>query len=83
MESLTIDQLQSLGFDIAYKKRKGKQVFSCACHTDWEVDNLVGDFFGNPPTFKELVQQIAERATDKEKRRIAEKLTEQAKQMLD
>jgi hypothetical protein len=80
MEPLTIEQLKSLGFDIAYKKRKGKQVFYCACHADWDVDNLVGFFFGNPPTFKELVEQIAERATEKERNRIADKWL---KQMLD
>lgn len=83
MEPLTVEQLQSLGFDIAYKKRKGEKVFSCACHTDYQVDDLVGNFFDNPPTFKELVERIADKATEREKSRISEKLAEQAKQMLD
>ncbi len=79
MEPLTIDQLKSLGFDIAYKKRKGVQVFACACHLDYDCDYLIGDFY-SLPTFKELIQRVEDKATEREKSRIKEKL---AQQMLD
>lgn len=76
MEPLTIDQLKALGFDIAYDKRKGEKVFRSAYHTDYKIDDLVGGFYGDLPTFKEIVEQIAEKATEREKQRIKEKLSQ-------
>lgn len=79
MQPLTIEQLQSLGFDIAYKKRNGQKVFACACHTDEELDSLIGTFF-ELPTFRHIIKRVADSAKEKEKQRITEKF---AKTMFD
>lgn len=78
-DPLSEDQLRQLGFQIFYKKRKGQNVFdSCSIHhkeCSWEQDELVGTFH-SPPSFLQIVDQIAENAKSKEYWRIIEKLAQ-------
>lgn len=76
---LSEDQLRQLGFQIFYKKRKGENVFdSCGMnHREclYEQEELVGTFY-SPPSFLQIVDQIAENARNKESLRIKEKFAQ-------
>lgn len=79
MEPLTIDQLQSLGFEIYYKTKKGQQVFDSCCldhkQCSYEEGLLLGTFY-YPPTILQIVNRVAENAKYKEYWRIKDKLAQ-------
>ena len=79
MEPLTIEQLESLGFAIEYKKKNGQKVFK-SCYLDaaissWPQADIVGSFY-SPPSFLDIIDRVTENATAREKQRITEKFAE-------
>lgn len=75
MKPLTESQLRDLGFQIEYKKREGKTVFK-SCFLDqgsWNQGELVGSFY-EPPTFLEIIDQIAENAKNRTKEEFSDKI---------
>lgn len=76
--ALTIGQLQSLGFEVYWKKRKGEQVFDSCCldhkQCSYDEQKLLGTFY-SPPTILQIVNQVAENAKNKEYWRIKEAIT--------
>ncbi len=82
-EPLTIEELQSLGFDIYYKMKGGHKVFSsCGLHYDkfdYHMWNITGEFY-HLPTFKEIIKQVIDNSkfsTEQElKVRMVGKLTD-------
>ena len=76
-EPLSEGQLKAFGFCVFYKKKKGETVFdqcSLDCATSSYLQGeLVGNFY-SPPSFLQIVDQIAENATRKEYYRIKEKI---------
>lgn len=77
--SLSEDHLKQLGFQIFHKKRKGETIFDSCClehtHSSWLQGELVGTFY-SPPSFLQIIDQIAENAKNKECYRIKEKIAQ-------
>ena len=58
-QPLTIDELKSLGFGVAMKKRKGVEVFSECWYNecDYLISEMIGSFY-TQPSFDDIINQI-------------------------
>ena len=84
---LTLEQLQAFGFAVTTKKRKGIDVFD-QCHThhqdySWEESEMIGIFYNNPPSFKEIINRVMENVKDKTERDVKERISSKLTDLID
>ena len=85
-EPLTIEELQSLGFVILTKKRRGEVVFNqcfldCSHHS-YEFTEIVGTFH-SPPSLKQILEQSIGNAKQSAEFNLREKFSKKALALLE
>jgi hypothetical protein len=76
-QPLTIDELKDLGFIVKTKKVKGEEVFDqcwVGLQYDFHTEDMVGIFY-NPPSFKDIIEQVITYTEISTTSRIKEKIS--------